>query len=203
MTGTERKLLNVLADPKSFAFKIKDIISRAGISKQSFYNAVKKPSFKREYVSLIKNSILANTPAVLKKVTKQAIEGRPEQQAMFLRMAGLISNKLNIDMNVLMDGEVNHNHTGLDFAGLFKAIKDIRDNPSQRAKPYIEIDQDVFNELPEAEKEKLKVLEYDTAEDQESPQTIDVSIEQGGGSGYEEQEEVNIQPGGNEDDNNS
>jgi HSP20 family molecular chaperone IbpA len=105
LTESEQKLLDVLTNPDYRMKSIKEICAIAAIGRTTYYAAFKKPEFKELYKSASKALVDQAVAPVLNTFVREALRGSFQHGKVILEMAGLYSEKLDIDVN----GEVNIN----------------------------------------------------------------------------------------------
>lgn len=90
-TPAEKKLLEVLADPNSLGKSITDICTEAGVSRNVYYEAVKKPEFIDYLNDITKDIIKSNVSEIIKAMVKFGTTNAKNSQdrKMLLEMAGM------------------------------------------------------------------------------------------------------------------
>lgn len=112
-TETEKKLLEVLLDPANYNLSVTNICKKAGVVRQSYYDAMKKPQF-REYMNEITRDVLkgkvANLINAAYKFAIADIRGHQDRK-MLLEMVGEytpkekreITGETTVNNNVKLD----------------------------------------------------------------------------------------------------
>jgi hypothetical protein len=102
-TPAELKLMEVLLNPEHRMKSVTDICKIADVSRQHYYNIIKKPEFtelcKQTATELIKAEIL---PLIYAGI-KEAKRGSFQHWKVLLEMAGLYSEKQNMQVNVTFE----------------------------------------------------------------------------------------------------
>ncbi|MFA5153983.1 MAG: phBC6A51 family helix-turn-helix protein [Clostridia bacterium] len=102
-TPAEIKLMEVLLNPEHRMKSVTDICKTANISRQHYYNIVKKQEFnelcKQTATDLVKAEIL---PLIYTGI-KEAKRGSFQHWKVLMEMAGLYSEKQNMQVNVTFE----------------------------------------------------------------------------------------------------
>lgn len=94
LTNAEMKLLTVIADPDVITYTVKELCEKAGISRETYYTARKKPAF-NEIRQKIVYSVLRDHAVTLMKVgINQAKKGSYQHWKALMEMAGLYRERI-------------------------------------------------------------------------------------------------------------
>lgn len=97
-TEAEQKLLEVLLSPEHRMKSIKDICTVASISRMVYYRAFEKPEFKALYKQKSKELVDNAIAPVLNTFVREALRGSFQHGKVILEMAGLYSDKQQIEV---------------------------------------------------------------------------------------------------------
>lgn len=103
-TPAEKKLVEVLLDPRNRMKTITDQCKLAKISRMHYYKCFKKPEFKEYYIKASKELIVQSVGPVINAFIKEAQKGAAQQGKVILEMAGLHTEK-TINLNHEMTEE--------------------------------------------------------------------------------------------------
>ncbi|MEN6312788.1 MAG: hypothetical protein ABFD25_00915 [Clostridiaceae bacterium] len=104
-TQSEQKLLDVLLSPEHRLKSITDICKVAGCSRVLYYSAFKKSEFNALYKQKSKELVDQSIAPVLNTFVREALRGSFQHGKVILEMAGLYSEKQQIDVS----GDINVN----------------------------------------------------------------------------------------------
>jgi hypothetical protein len=109
MTDAEQKLLEALLNPDYRMKSITELCNVAKISRMAYYRAMGKPEFKALYKQKTKELVENSIAPVLNTFVREALRGSFQHGKVILEMAGLYSEKTQIDVT----GTVEHLINGL------------------------------------------------------------------------------------------
>ena len=104
-TEKERIILELLLTPEHRTKSITDICKLAGCSRTIYYDAMAKPEFKAIYEQKTKDLIKQSIGPVVNTFVREALRGSFQHGKVILEMAGLYSEKSQVDVN--MDFNIN------------------------------------------------------------------------------------------------
>ncbi len=100
LTEKENNLLEVLLNPEYRMKSITDICKIAKCSRQTYYEAFAKPGFVKIYEEKSKDLIKQSIAPVLNTFVREALRGSFQHGKVLLEMAGLYTEKENINLNL-------------------------------------------------------------------------------------------------------
>lgn len=92
-TASERKILEVLANPENATLNISEICKKAGVSRQTYYRAFEKKEFVTYYHNLCRQMIAESVGPIIRACEKEAKKGSFQHAKLLLEMAGLYTEK--------------------------------------------------------------------------------------------------------------
>jgi hypothetical protein len=110
LSDKEMALLEVLLSPEYRMRSITDICKIAGISRPTYYSAFAKPAFREIYKQKSKELVDQAIAPVLNTFVREALRGSFQHGKVILEMAGLYSEKSeleinnNLNLNVTLEG---------------------------------------------------------------------------------------------------
>jgi hypothetical protein len=104
-----KALLEVLLNPEHRTKSVTDICKIAGCSRPVYYDAMQNPEFKALYEQRTKDLIKNSIGPVVNTFIREALRGSFQHGKVLLEMAGLYSEKTQIDVT----GTVEHLINGL------------------------------------------------------------------------------------------
>lgn len=96
-TPAERKLLEKLFDPKFMTASISDICKAAGVSRETYYQSVKKPGFVASIKAYALDATKGKAPRYVALAEKFAEEGSWPHLRALLAMSGVYDEKITIE----------------------------------------------------------------------------------------------------------
>lgn len=105
LTESEEKLMDVLLNPDYRMKSIKELCAIAAIGRSTYYAAFNKPEFKALYKAKSKELVDNAIAPVLNTFVREALRGSFQHGKVILEMAGLYSEKQQIDVS----GDININ----------------------------------------------------------------------------------------------
>jgi hypothetical protein len=99
MTAGETKLIQAMLNPENIGISVVDLCKAAGLSRDTFYTAMKKPEFVKLYQETAMSMIKNETYPLIKVGLREAKRGSFQHWKVLLEMAGLYSEKSTIDVN--------------------------------------------------------------------------------------------------------
>lgn len=107
LTENEQRLLEVLLNPDYRMKSITDLCNVAKISRMAYYRAFEKPEFKALYKQKSKELVENAVAPVLNTFVREALRGSFQHGKVILEMAGLYSEKLQVDNNIDININLN------------------------------------------------------------------------------------------------
>ena len=101
-TTAEQKLLEVLLNPEFRGKSKTDICQIAGISRQTYYDAFKKPEFVAYYEAQARDLVREAVGPVINAFVKEAKKGSYPHGKVVLEMAGLYAEAKNVNLNATL-----------------------------------------------------------------------------------------------------
>jgi hypothetical protein len=103
-TTAEQKLLEVLLNPEYRQLNKTEICQQAGVSRQTYYDAFKKPEFVAYYEAQSRDLVREAVGPVLNAFLKAAKDGSYPHGKVILEMAGMYAEakNLNVTANVTL-----------------------------------------------------------------------------------------------------
>jgi hypothetical protein len=102
-TIAEQKLLEILLSPEHRTKTVTDICKLAGCSRPTYYEAMAKPEFKALYEAKTKDLVKQAIGPVVNTFIREALRGSFQHGKVILEMAGLYSDKQQIDISGSVD----------------------------------------------------------------------------------------------------
>lgn len=103
-TEAEKKLLQALLNPDNIGIKLKDLCKAARITRQTYYNAMKKPEFAELYHELTMETIKGHAAKALNASFKYADSPQGFQdRKMILTIAGIYVDKSQTEISGAVD----------------------------------------------------------------------------------------------------
>ena len=99
-TESEVKLLDVLLNPDYRTKSIKELCTIAQIGRITYYRAFEKPEFKALYKAKSRELVDNSIAPILNTFVREALRGSFQHGKVILEMAGLYSEKSQLDVNV-------------------------------------------------------------------------------------------------------
>ena len=99
VTEIEAKLLEVLLNPEFKNKNVTEICNIAGINRTAYYRAMNKPEFVEIYQSKTKDLVKQAIAPVVNTFIKKALEGSYPHGKVVLEMAGLYSEKSQLEIS--------------------------------------------------------------------------------------------------------
>lgn len=99
LTSSERILLDVLMNPENRMKSVADICKIAKIDRATYYRAFAKQEFVDAYKKMSTDLVNQNISSVLNAFIKQAQRGSFQHGKVLLEMAGVYSEKANINLS--------------------------------------------------------------------------------------------------------
>ena len=96
-TNAESKLLEIMLSPELHGLNVTEICQYAGVSRQTYYDAFKKPEFVAYYQDRSKDLVKAAVGPVINAFLKAAKDGSYPHGKVILEMAGLYSERQKIE----------------------------------------------------------------------------------------------------------
>jgi hypothetical protein len=96
-TNAESKLLEIMLNPELHGLNVTEICQYAGVSRQTYYDAFKKPEFVAYYQARAKDLVSAAVAPVVNAFIKAAKDGSYPHGKVILEMAGLYSERQKIE----------------------------------------------------------------------------------------------------------
>ena len=95
-TTGERKLLETLANPEYYGSSITDICQVAGVSRQTYYEAMKKPGFLDKYSQYMLEIVKASVADVIKATVRFGTGEKAnfQDRKMLLEIGGIYTQRL-------------------------------------------------------------------------------------------------------------
>jgi hypothetical protein len=95
-TAAERRILNVLTDPRNSEMPVREICRVANVNKDTFYKCKKKPEFNEYYNKLIMLNLADKVAPILNATYKFAVGSAKNHQdrKLLLQMAGVYIEKV-------------------------------------------------------------------------------------------------------------
>lgn len=107
LTESEEKLLDVLLNPDYRMKSVKEVCSLAQIGRTTYYAAFNKPEFKALYKAKSRELVDNAVAPVLNTFVREALRGSFQHGKVILEMAGLYSEKQQIDINTDININLN------------------------------------------------------------------------------------------------
>lgn len=110
LSDKEMALLEVLLSPEYRMRSISDVCKIAGCSRPTYYSAFEKPAFREIYKQKSKELVDQAIAPVLNTFVREALRGSFQHGKVILEMAGLYSEKSeleinnNLNLNVTLEG---------------------------------------------------------------------------------------------------
>ena len=101
-TTAEQKLLEVLLNPEFRGKSKTEICQIAGISRQTYYDAFKKPEFVAYYEARARDLVREAVGPVVNAFVKEAKKGSYPHGKVVLEMAGLYAEPKNVNFNATL-----------------------------------------------------------------------------------------------------
>lgn len=98
LTENDKRLLEVLLNPDYRMKSITDLCNIAKISRMAYYRAMEKPEFKSLYKAKSKELVDNAIAPVLNTFVREALRGSFQHGKVILEMAGLYSDKQQIEV---------------------------------------------------------------------------------------------------------
>lgn len=98
-TEKEQSFLKVLMNPENMNLTVREKAAKANVSTRTFYNYLDKPEVMNLYRELMLKEIALDARGMIRVATKEAMKGSFQHFKMLMEMAGLHSNKLEINKN--------------------------------------------------------------------------------------------------------
>lgn len=108
LTDAERSLMTVMTDPSKIHFTVKEICEKAGVSRNTYYKAIKKKPFINEYKKRSAELVDSDIGEVVKALLKEAKKGSAKHIQIALEMSGLYSKNINVNqqsVSITLDGK--------------------------------------------------------------------------------------------------
>lgn len=100
-TSAERKLLLAMTDENNRTLTVADLCAVAGVDRQTYYNALKRPGFAALVREFTVGLFLGSAAQVAASVIKQATRGEFKQQELVLKQAGIIRDNPGVSVGNL------------------------------------------------------------------------------------------------------
>ena len=103
MTAGETKLIQAMLNPENIGISVVDLCKAANTSRDTFYTAMKKPEFVKLYQETSLSMIKHETYSLIKAGIREAKRGSFQHWKVLLEMAGLYSEKQNVQVNMTFE----------------------------------------------------------------------------------------------------
>jgi len=123
-TAKEKRLVEAMSDPKNRNLNITELCKVAGISREAYYQMMRKPAFVEYYKRIQYEVVKSSIAKVLQSTIKFAIENPKchQDRKMLLEMSGMYTPKQEVDTNIgNKDGKPFETAQHVDLRGLSAA----------------------------------------------------------------------------------
>jgi len=112
-TNAEKKLLDVMLQPDNFKKNVTEICEIAGVSRETYYDSLKK----QEFVNLIPNTVLqiisGHTIQLINATLKAALSGSFNDRKLLLEMSGIVPRTPSVALQQNTVNNYNYTHDDL------------------------------------------------------------------------------------------
>lgn len=99
VTELEGKVLKALAKAGNNRVSIEELAKQVNCKPETIYQRLQQEGFRRLFLEVMNNTIVADVPEVLNSVRDAAKQGQPQQAKMILELAGVYEQKSKVEIN--------------------------------------------------------------------------------------------------------
>ncbi len=100
LTELEAKVLKTLSRLGNNRVSVEELAKRVGCKTETIYSKLQEAGFRRLFLEVMNNTVVADVPEVLNSVRDAAKQGQHQQAKMILELAGVYENKTKVEANV-------------------------------------------------------------------------------------------------------
>lgn len=121
LTPAQARLLEVLLDPANRLRSVTDVCQMAEITRDTYYQAFKRPMFVKRYEEQSKDLALRHAGPVMNAFVREATRGSFQHGKVILEMAGLYTPKEKMELTGKDGGPIKVQEQPIDLSKLTDA----------------------------------------------------------------------------------
>ncbi len=100
LTELEAKVLKALSRAGNNRVSVEELAERVGCKTETIYSKLQEAGFRRLFLEVMNNTVVADVPEVLNSVRDAAKQGQYQQAKMILELAGVYENRTKVEATV-------------------------------------------------------------------------------------------------------